>query len=555
MARRERRYSRAMCLVCVPIMVRDEASALGDALQARLAGAELVELRIDSFFEGLADDEERAREARAVERLVAECPLPCIVTCRVKEEGGHYEGDDEARAGLLEHLAASKRPPRFVDVEGARLAKSAALRRAAEHLGGAGTTIVVSSHDFSGRPSDLSRRLIALREDPACGVLKVAYRARSLRDSLELLDIVHERDRPTIGLGMGEFGMLTRVLAGKFGAMLTFASLRDSSTTAPGQPTVAELTGQYRFRSIGEKTRVYGVVGWPVSQSIGVFVHNAAFEAAGHDGVYLPLPVGAAEGDVEGSYASLKATLLSLIDHPLLGFGGCSVTLPHKEGLVRLGLEQGWSVEPEAAAIGAANTLVVERGSDGSVTGARVMNTDAPAAAECLQSALGSLHGRRISVLGAGGAARAVAYGAASRGAAVRIFNRDAQRAARLAEELGERLGVELGHGSLATAAAAEADAIVNCTSVGMKTGPEPGGAAVDVSEVASRNRGTVVFDTVYSPLVTPLIARARERGLRTIEGVEMYVGQACAQSAAWTGMAPARALFERLARERLGGV
>src|SRR5215831_6344427 len=104
-------------LVCVPIMVQEPASALADAMAARDAGADLVEFRIDEFFSGSGDE----LETKAVVRLVAESPLPCIVTCRVASEGGQYDGDDDERVSLYERLGRSEgkgeRPPRYIDVE------------------------------------------------------------------------------------------------------------------------------------------------------------------------------------------------------------------------------------------------------------------------------------------------------------------------------------------------------------------------------------------------------------------------------------------------------
>src|SRR5690606_19726454 len=133
--------------------------------------------------------------------------------------------------------------------------------------------------------------LLKMHQERAPRVLKIAYRARSLRDNIDLFELLASRDRPTIALGMGEFGLMSRVLAGKFGGFLTFAGVRARGATAPGQQSLRELLDLYRFRSIGPQTRVYGVIGYPVAQSLSPSIHNAGFEALGHDGVYLPLPI------------------------------------------------------------------------------------------------------------------------------------------------------------------------------------------------------------------------------------------------------------------------
>ena len=114
--------------------------------------------------------------------------------------------------------------------------------------------------------------------------------ARSVRDNLEAFDILATRTKPTIALCMGEFGLMSRVLAPKFGGFLTFASDAEGTGTAPGQPTARELRDLYRFESVRPATRVFGVIGWPVAHSRSPAFHNARFADAGHDGVYLPIP-------------------------------------------------------------------------------------------------------------------------------------------------------------------------------------------------------------------------------------------------------------------------
>ncbi|MCH7791522.1 MAG: type I 3-dehydroquinate dehydratase, partial [Planctomycetes bacterium] len=344
-------------LICVSIMVDDDEAALRDADEAKRAGADLVEWRVDEVFHGEGDDHGTQR----VERLVARSPLPCIVTCRPTWEGGSYDGDDAARVALFERLGTSDNPPRYIDVELAAYTRSENLRRKVnlavdhpEQRRDVHTSLILSIHDFDGRPADLSRRLLTMRDELAARVTKVAFRARSLRDNLELFDLPAQQGRPTIALGMGEFGTLSRVLAPKFGGFLTFASLRPAEATAPGQPTVDELLNLYRFREIGPGTRVYGVMGHPLGHSLSPRVHNAGFAQRGIDAVYLPMPIVGAP-DPETSYASFKATLGELVDHTGLDFEGASVTLPHKHNLVRFARERGWTIDATAEAIGAGN--------------------------------------------------------------------------------------------------------------------------------------------------------------------------------------------------------
>lgn len=532
-------------------MVGEVDAALADAAAAKDSGADLVEFRIDGVFHG-----EHDRDcAHNVVRLVDESPLPCIITCRSAEEGGEYDGDDAGRAALWEHLAVvgtadsplhPKHPPRYIDVELATYRRSANLRQkihlAVEHdrqPRDLSTSLILSAHDFAGRPANLLRLITEMNASPAARVNKIAWRARSLRDNIEAFETHQHRSRPTIALCMGEFGLMSRVLAPKFGGFLTFASLRDTSATAPGQPTIADLLHLYRFRSIGPATRLYGVIGWPVGHSRSPHIHNAGFDAIGFDGVYLPLPV-------PPEWEHFKATLHALLDFGPLHFRGASVTLPHKEHLLRFAREDSsrrWEIDAIAARCGAGNTLVVH--DDGSC---RVMNTDAAAAASVLQT----VSAPRIGVLGAGGAARAVAAGMLDAGAEVIVLARRREQADRLVAELsvGGKPDERLRAADWASRAEQGCRMLVNCTPIGMKGGPDEDGSALSLQDLQRLGADCVIFDTIYNPVETPLLRLAHRAGLKTVNGRAMFIGQAAAQFEAWTGRRAPISLFERVLNE-----
>ena len=225
--------------------------------------------------------------------------------------------------------------PRSIDFELSHLARSANIRQkvmlAVDHARqprDLKTSLILSSHDFEGRPNDLVRRAAAMWNEPACAVAKIVWKARSVRDCIEAFELLQQAPKPTIALCMGAFGMASRVLAAKFGGFLTYARAQGDPGTAPGQPTVPQLRELYCFDSITPRTRVFGVVGWPIEHSLSPHLHNAGFGSVKFDGVYLPLPV-------PPEWEHFKATLHALLDFKPLDLGGLSVTLPHKQHLVR----------------------------------------------------------------------------------------------------------------------------------------------------------------------------------------------------------------------------
>lgn len=540
----------ARTLVCAPITVEDFEHALADAKDAAAQGCDLVEYRLD----GAMDVDVRAAIATA-QRVVDESPLPCIVTCRIAREGGAFDGPEEDRLQLFEAVCDGLRPPAYIDIEFAAWRSNPKVQR---HISGAlertdgSTGLILSAHDFDTRPANLFNLVRDMQAVEAARVIKIAYRARSLRDNCEIAEMVALSEKPMIAVAMGEFGAPSRILAGKWGGFLTFAALREAEATAPGQPTVRDLLDIYRFRAIGPNTRVLGVIGWPVGHSIGWRVHNAVFASMGVDAVYMRLPVAP-------EWESFKATLLTLLDDPRFGLGGCSVTIPHKEHLIRLAREETgrtWEIDPLAQRVGAANTLAVRP--DGACW---VGNTDVEGVVAPMAHGLGGgVAGRRIAVLGAGGAARAAAIGLASHGALVTVFARRALPAEQITRESA---GLP---GTVTPAAwddleAWQGEALINCTPIGMDGGSEAGRSPVREGTLrnwAKRGTRVVVMDTVYRPVETPLLRAAREVEFPVVPGTTMYAVQARGQVRAWVGAVrggagtPPEGLIERIVNQTL---
>ena len=299
---------------------------------------------------------------------------------------------------------------------------------------------------------------------------------------------------------------------------------------------------------------MYGVIGWPIAHSRSPVLHNAGFERTGHDGVLLPMPIAP-------SWEAFKATLLDLLACEALDFLGAAITIPHKEHLVRLAREdtsRTWHIDPFAERIGAANTITI--GTDGAVT---VTNTDAPAIVEALESMFGDgathpLRGRRIAILGAGGAARSAAIGLLDAGAHVVVHNRTRERADQLVADAMQHVAHATSHAGTITRETWASmngsgfDAVVNCTPIGMVSGPDPSGESFPSAMLDGLGADAVVFDTVYVPRDTPMLAAARERDLRTLDGVELFVRQASRQCELWTGESAPLALFRTVCEESL---
>jgi 3-dehydroquinate dehydratase/shikimate dehydrogenase len=319
---------------------------------------------------------------------------------------------------------------------------------------------------------------------------------------------------------MGEAASPARVLALRDGSELAYAPVENA--TAPGQATLEEMTQVYRAGRVNARTRVYGVIGDPVGHSLSPQLHNAGFQARGINAVYLPFPV----RDLRDFLAAVRP----------LGIAGFSVTLPHKQRILRH-LD---GCDPLAETIGAVNTVVVRGG--GRLYG---YNTDYVGVLRALERRM-PLSGSRVLIFGAGGAARAVAFALVQAGAVVCICARRPARAKELARAAG---GEAVARASLRREFF---DAIVNATPVGMH--PNAGASPLQSEELNCR----LVFDLIYRPRQTYLLQLARRRGIETVSGLEMFLAQGFAQWEIWTGErapepAMRRAVLAALAKEERG--
>src|SRR5437867_2907932 len=439
-------------------------------------GADLVELRLDT----VSDPD--------VAGALAGRRRPVLVTCRPEWEGGHFKASEEARKAILASACALGAD--FVDIEWrARFADLIAARD--------GRGVVLSAHDFGALPNDLQGPLRAMRATGA-KIVKMAVTPAQLSDCVTLLEFgaLECRKGSLVLVGMGDYGLVRRILAGRFGSMWTYAgSIRDI-----GQLSLGDLVNQYRFQSIGEDTHVYGIVAGSVAHSVSPAMHNAAFRAAGIDAVYVPMPARSADDFMVFARA--------------IGLKGASVTIPHK-----VTLSQRMDELDEAARrAGAINTI---RGGERWIGS----NTDGVGFIRALRKRVPAdqLAGLRAAVLGAGGAARAVATALTACGCSVQIHARDRSRAI----EIAGLTSTEPGpwppvRGSW--------DLLINCTPVGMYPRVD------DTPVAATALTGRYVYDLIYNPTATRLLREASARGCQTIGGLDMLVAQAQEQFQWWTG-------------------
>jgi 3-dehydroquinate dehydratase/shikimate dehydrogenase len=516
--------------LCVAIFVTDLAKAKRDIALAAERGADIVELRIDQF-----------HEPEQLKELLSSRTVPCIVTCRPTWEGGLCEWYDGERCAML--ALAAERSADFVDFELKSTQNFKEILQVVLKCQSPSARFIVSSHDFEGRPARLANVVLELNHFPA-DVSKIVWTARTIRDNLEAFEILQHKQKPTIALCMGEAGLISRVLAKKFGAFLTFASLDATGGTASGQIPVADMKRLYRWDAINADTRVYGVVAQPVMHSMSPAIHNAAFDRVGFNGVYLPLLV-------EGSYESFKAFMESFLHFPGLHLSGLSITLPHKENALRHLQEKNAEVEELAVRIGAVNTIVIERDANDQAK-LRGFNTDYAAILDSITEKLGitreQLADYRVAVIGAGGTGRTAVAALAHYGATVVVYNRTKERADALAAEFNGRSGKVVA-ARLEKLCDSCCHIYINTTSVGMhpKVDESPLG-----DEPPKFGPDTLVFDTIYNPMKTKLLQHAEATGAKTIGGVEMFVRQAAGQFTAWTGQPAPTDVMRQVVESRL---
>lgn len=273
-----------------------------------------------------------------------------------------------------------------------------------------------------------------------------------------------------------------------------------------------------------------GLLGYPVVHSFSPYMHNAAFRALGMDWVYLAFNV--EPRLLPAAVSGIRA----------LGFRGVNVTIPHKQAILPF-LDE---IDPLAKLIGAVNTVVVK---EGKLVG---YNTDASGFWRSLKEEGVDPRGKRALILGAGGAARAVAYALVKHGCnRLYIANRTYDRARELAETLKKAGETSVEPLSLEEAFLAsilpEADLIINTTSVGMET--VGGELPITADKLEARH---IIYDLVYNPPYTKLLKMASSKGCRAISGRSMLLYQGAEAFTLWTGREAPLEVMKQVVEELL---
>lgn len=458
-------------IVCPTIMAASNGRTR-QLLESMRGKASLVEVRID----GIPDPDLKA---------ILRPPRPrVIVTNRSAREGGEFTGNAREQIELLRAAVAAGADA--VDIE-MRLGIGAVERLVREAGRG---KIIVSRHDMRRMPPDLEMRFEEMMSTRA-GIVKMAVTARDIGDNRRMFDLMaaaRRRRRRFIGICMGERGEISRILAGRYGGYLSFASVPAEFPAAPGQIPFDAMKGLYRAERVDRRTRVFGLVGNPVAQSRGRYFHNGVFRRRSAPAVYVNFLV----DDVGGFLGKFAGDV-----------SGLSVTMPHKQAIVRyLDFLRGAAKET-----GVVNT-VLRKG--GKLTG---WNTDYPAILALLKERT-PLRNRKVVILGSGATARSMGFAASGAGARVTIAARTPSSARQLSSDLG-------------------------CDWVPLESAWEAGpeivmsAAPAGAIRVPARflRRSMVVFEGAYAPEPTPLVREAVRAGCSTITGEDLFLRQAGLQS------------------------
>lgn len=485
-------------------MAQSVEQMVSDMYQAKAQGADVVEVRLDYI--------KNFQPRQDLETILRNKPLPVLIVYRPKWEGGQFEGDENKRLETL-HLAKELGAD-YIDYE-LKVASDMEELTIDHNSGG---KIIVSCY-VNGMTSseEYLSHLVARMQATGAPIIKLVTSATHITEVSQIFRMLSHCQVPLIAYSVGERGLISQILSPKFGGFLVYGSMEGN--TVPGLPTLDSLTQAYKVKHINAYTKVLGLISKPVSHSKGPLLHNPTFRHVNYNGIYVPMLVD-----------DLKE-FFSVYSSP--DFAGFSVGIPYKEAVMEFCNE----VHPLAQAIGAVNTII-RRPKDGKLVG---YNTDCEGSISAIEDALkgrgytngeGSfnspLAGKLFVLIGAGGAGRALAFGAKSRQARVVIFDIDFDRAKSLACAVS---GEAQPYKDIVNFQPEKGAILANATPLGM----HPNTDRIPVAE-ATLGDYQLVFDSVYTPRKTRLLKEAEAAGAIIVSGVEMFLRQAIGQFNLFTG-------------------
>ncbi|MBM4167108.1 MAG: shikimate dehydrogenase [Ignavibacteria bacterium] len=475
--------------LCVSLFVENISETIFNAEKAVQLGAEVIEFRLDTV------EQESFLLNDFVQQLKDKNLFPkSIFTVRSPKEFGKWKYSERERKNFFIEIAKHK--PAFLDVEFSNGIKFYQQLKSISPK----TTFILSSHKKQLSSTQLFS-LCEIMKSFNCDVIKIAVETKSFEQTFpifSLLERAKKENRKLIAIGMGKNGENTRILASKYNAFLTFASLDDSMKTASGQISLEKLLNVYNFKKLNSRTKVFGLIGNPVSHSKGIYVHNEAFRNTHTNAVYV---------NCEMSTVTQLDKLYSIFD-------GFSVTAPYKESVIQF-LD---SISLVANEIGAVNTITKRNGKlfgnnfDGNAfTNSFPKNT--------------RFHNKRIAILGCGGAAKSIVAALKAENANVTIFNRTMAKITQLSKIYSCNVD------SLDNFSNAVFDILINTIPFSIsKDFPK-------IFSLAHKNwEKKIVCDIVYNPMETPLLNIAKGNGATIVLGWKMFLNQAVKQFELFTG-------------------
>ena len=481
--------------ICIPIVETNVHSAKEEILKVNEV-ADIIELRLD-YIEDI--------DVLKFKQILESVKIPVIVTCRIKEQGGTVDIDDSVRKQIFNCALENK--CEYIDIEyGTKWAK--------EFIGKSeDTKVILSFHNFSETPNLLElNKIYDMINAQNSDIVKFITTANSINDNFEIFRLLENKNN-LISFCMNQKGEISRILAPKYGSLITYSSLNTGKVSAPGQVNIEEMLELYNIQNINTKTNIFGIIGEFAENSKSKYMHNPAFDENQLNACFIPFKISSVD-DLDKFMNNFKSH----------NFKGAAVTIPYKIDIIKhLNI-----IDNTAKRIGAVNTII---STEGVFYG---YNTDYIGAITAIQT-VADLFLKKVLVLGAGGAARAIIYGLILEKSEITIANRTFKTAQKLADEfhvnaikmdnINEKLS--------------QFDIIINTTSVGMYPN-------IDKSIINTFPPNKIVMDIVYKPLMTKFLKNAKKANCTIITGEKMLIYQAIAQQKIWTGKEPDYEIMEQ---------